>query len=146
MSMTRADFLSIVNGGVGHFTIEWQTDPKPAAAHRARRLRKVTTALCMTGAEYAKLAVNKDTETGALPWGEWAEYPYVVTHKGTDYGRVNTVANGVKSIWTVDGEVVDRKTFESYLTPSQRNAKRPNGGTLTIKLENLRLIGEPVFA
>jgi len=141
--MQTTEYLASVNGGIGHFGVEWQTTVKPAAAHRARTLRKVTTAMVMTGAEYRNLGVNKDVETGALPWGEWSDYPFIVTHKGTDYARLYTIDGTIRSIYLVDGEVVTRDDFNAYLTPSQANVKRPNGGTITVKMENVRLVGEP---
>ena len=143
--MDTTDYLALVEGGVGTFTVEFHSDPKPAAAHRERRLRKVTTALVMTGVEYANLHVNKSTETGPLPWGTWKVAPYVIEHKGRDYARLYCVENGVRCVYTVDGEVVDRDTFNGFLTPSQANASRPRGGTITVKMEGVRLVGEPTF-
>jgi hypothetical protein len=145
--MNVQDYLDAINAkGVNTVGVEWTTEVRPAAAHRAHTLTKVTTAVVMTGVEYANLAVNADTETGALPWGEWSQYPYVVTHKGNEYLRVNTVDGTLKTTYYVDGYDVDRDLFLSYLTPSQRDAKRPNGGTLTIKAENMRLVGSPALA
>jgi hypothetical protein len=146
--MQTSEYLALVHGGAGVFTVEFSTDTKPAAAHRARRLRKVVTAVCQTGLDYANLRVNADRETGALPWGTWMDgaEPFVIQHKGTDYARLYVIENGVRAIYTVDGEVVDRTTYESYLTPSQRSAPRPNGGTITVKMDGVRLVGEPSFA
>ena len=146
--MQTAEYLALVEGGIDTFTVEFHSDTKPAAAHKARRLRKVVTAVVMTGASYANLRVNKDRETGALPWGTWmpdAE-PFVIQHKGQDYARLYVIENGVKAVYTVDGEVVDKDTYQSYLTPSQRGAARPNGGTITVKMDGIRLVGEPAFA
>lgn len=138
--MLTADFLSAVKGGIGHFNVEWQTTVRPAAAHRERDLRKVSSATCMTGAEYRSLAVNSGEQTGSLPWGEWSDYPYVVTHKGQDYARLYTVDGTVRTIYLVDGNVVSRDAFNVYLTPSQANAERPKGGTITVKMDNLRTV------
>lgn len=149
--MNTDEFLAKVNGGIGHFQVEWQTTVKPAAAHSARNLRKVSNATCMTGAEYRSLNVHAVTdsdgtptgeraETGSLPWGEWETYPYVVAHKGTKYGRLYTVDGTVRSIYLVDGEIVDRDTFNGYLTPSAAKSNRPKGGTITVKMDNLRVV------
>jgi hypothetical protein len=143
--MDTQAYLDLVEGGAGHFTIEFHSDTKPAAKYSDRRLRKVTTALCMTGVEYENLRENKDRETGSLPWGTWKVAPYVIEHRGQDYARLYCVDNGLRVIYTVDGEVVDRDTYLSYLTPSARNAKRPIGGTITVKMEGIRLVGEPSF-
>ena len=145
--MDTAEYLALVEGGIGTFTVEYHSDTKPAAAHASKRLRKVVSVLCMTGASYANLRVNKDKETGPLPWGSWMDgaEPFVIQHKGQDYARLYCVENGVRAIYTVDGEVVDRETYESFLTPSQRNAPRPVGGTITVKMGGIRLVGEPAF-
>jgi hypothetical protein len=145
--MLTTDYLAAINApGVNTLGVEWQTEVKPAAAWRTHTLTKVTTAVVMTGVEYRNLAVNSEVETGALPWGEWSQYPYVVTHKGNDYLRVNTVDGTVKTRYFVDGIDVSRDEFLGYLTPSQRQTNRPNGGTLTIKASNMRLVDSPAFA
>ena len=144
--MKVQDYLDAIGSGVGSFGVEWTTEVKPAAAHRAHTFTKVTTAVVLTGVEYRALAVNADVETGDLPWGEWFLYPYVIHHKGGEYVRVNTVDGTLKTTYYVDGIDVSRDEFLAYLTPSQREAKRPNGGTLTIKAENMRLVGSPALA
>lgn len=134
----RFAYLSAVNGkGVNAVRVEWTSEVKPAAAHKARSLRKHSSAVVMTGVEYKALAVNAERETGALPWGEWAVYPFIVTHKGTDYARLYTVDGTVRTTYFVDDAEVDRDTFLAFLTPSQREASRPNGGTITVKMDNL---------
>jgi hypothetical protein len=143
--MDTQEYLDLVEGGVGNFTVEFHSDPKPAARHADKRLRKVTTALVMTGAEFSALRENKDRDTGPLPWGTWKVAPYVVEHRGQDYARLYCVDNSLRCIYTVDGEVVDRETFNGYLTPSAAAAKRPVGGCITVKMEGIRLVGEPSF-
>ena len=110
-------------------------------------LRKITTAQVLTGVEYARLAVNNDRETGDLLWGEWAEglYPYVIEHTGKDgvrreYARLYTIDGSVRTTYLVDGVPCSWEVFSEYLTPSQRERKRPNGGVLTIKIENVRVM------
>ena len=145
--MITTEYLTAVNAtGLAHYSVEWETTVKPAAAHKAHTLTKQSSAVCMTGAEYRSLAVNAGVETGDLPWGEWSMYPYIITHKGTDYARLYTVDNTVRTAYYVDGERVDREAFAAYLTPSQRNASRPNGGTITVTMANVKAVGEPSFA
>ena len=140
-------YLTAINApGVNAQHVEWQTEVKPAAAYREHRLTKVSAAMVMTGVEYRNLSATKDLDTGELPWGEWAMYPYVVQHKGALYFRLYTIDHTVRTRYFVDGTEVDRDSFGAYLTPSQRNAKRPTGGTITVKAENVRLVGEPALA
>jgi hypothetical protein len=144
--MDTQDYLTAINApGVNTLGVAWTTTVKPAAAWRSHTLTKRSTAIVMTGVEYRNLAVNSDTETGALPWGEWSEYPYIVTHNGGDYARLYTVDNTVRTLYYVDGIDVSRDEFNAYLTPSQAAPKRPNGGTITVKMENVRLVGAPAL-
>jgi len=139
--MQRETYLKAINApGVNALPVMWESAVKPAAAHKARTLRKVTTAVVMTGVEYRNLSVNNDRETGELPWGKWAEYPYVVEHKGVDYARLYTVDGSVRTTYFVDGQAVKRDDFLALLTPSAREAKRPVGGTITVKMANVTVL------
>ena len=134
------DYLDAINApGVNVIDVEWTTEVRPAAAHAATRLTKRTACKAMTGVEYKNLAVNNDRETGALPWGEWSLYPWIITHAGKEYVRLYTVDGTLSTTYYVDGERVCREDFNEFLTPSQRTPKRPNGGTLTIKAENVKV-------
>lgn len=140
-NIQRETYLSAINApGVNAITVAWTSTVKPAAAHKAHTLTKRVSASVMTGVEYRNLAVNNDRKTGDLPWGEWAVYPYVVTHRGTDYARLYTVDGTVKATYYVDGREVRKADFDGMLTPSAREAKRPHGGTITVKMENLTIL------
>jgi hypothetical protein len=138
----------------GEFQLaEWETTVKPAAAHKARVLRKRTVAAVECGTAYGDLAEVKAGivagargEVQSLPWGEWAAYPYIVTHKGREYVRFNLATAGIVSVtYTVDGAEVTREEFNSYLTPAAaRGGERPL--TITVPVENLRRIGEVTLA
>jgi hypothetical protein len=144
--MDTQDYLDAIREGVNTLGMEWTTTVKGAAKWKAHTLTKVTRAVCLTGVEYRNLAVNAEVETGALPWGEWAQYPYVIRHAGRDYLRVYTVDGTVQTRYAVDGIDVFWSEFSRFLTPSQREAKRPNGGVLTIKAENMRIVDTPALA
>jgi hypothetical protein len=145
--MDVQDYLTAINaGGVNAIGVEWQTEVQPAAKWRRHVLTKISRAVAMTGVEYKDLAVNAETETGPLPWGEWSQYPYVITHKERDYLRIYTADGTIKTTYYVDGIDVSWDEFSAYLTPSQRVRTRPNGGTLTIKASNVRLVDTPALA
>lgn len=131
---------NITLGGVDHKKVTWETTVTPAAAHKHHTLRKVTTALVMVGAEYKNLAVNADKQTGDLPWGKWMVYPHLIAHKGKDYARLYTVDGTLRTAYFVDDEVVSREDFLALLTPSKRDAARPNGGTITVNLDNIKAV------
>lgn len=144
--MDTQHFLDTVTGGLGTFGVEWTSEVKPAAKWAKHTLVKRTTAIAMTGAEFASLVENADRETGPLPWGEWSVHPYVITHRGRDYARLNVVDGTIRTIYTVDGFDVERDAFLAYLTPSAREAKRPIGGTITVKMDGLHVVGNPALA
>jgi hypothetical protein len=145
--MDTTSYLAAISApGINVIGVEWQSEVKPAAAWKSNTLVKVSTAMAQTGVEFADLSVNSDRETGALPWGEWSVYPYIVRHKGTDYARLNVIDGTVRTQYFVNGMDVDRQMFLSYLTPSQRESKRPVGGTITVKMDGVRIVGEPALA
>lgn len=152
--MDRKTYLdSILADGIDTRRVVWQSSVKGAAAHKARNLRKITTCMVMRGAEYQNLSEVKVKHAGAatpsgalaqqdgsLPWGEWDVYPHIITHKGTDYARLYVIDGTISTVYTVDGEVVTRDEFNTFLTPSAANAGRPTGGTVTVKIENVKSV------
>jgi hypothetical protein len=140
-TMNRTDYLAAINApGVNVVKVGWTSEVKPAAAHKGKSLVKYVEAMAQTGVEYANLSANNDRETGSLPWGEWAEYPYVVTHKGRDYARLYLVDGTLRTAYVVDDRLVSRDEFLSYLTPSQRESRRSVGGTVTVKMDALYVL------
>ena len=59
---------------------------------------------CRVGVNYDNIkAVQEKRESGelprenaGLPWGEWALFPYVITHKGEYYVRCTVIRNGFR--------------------------------------------------
>lgn len=139
--MDKETYLGKVSAnGIDHRKVTWQTQVKGAAAHRSRDLRKVTQAVVMTGADYANLGVNEGKQTGELPWGEWEQFPHIIRNKDKQYARLYVVDGTIRSTYFVDGAVVDKSVFDTFLTPSQRNAAKPNGGTITVTLDNIKVV------
>ena len=133
-------YLARVNGGVGTMNVAWTGEVEPAAKHRGVVLTKIVHATVLTGVEYPNLLVNKDRETGSLPWGQWLVYPHLIGHKGTEYARMNTVDGTLRTSYFVDGREVPREAFEAYLTPGARKLRRPHGGTISVKLANVTIL------
>lgn len=144
----------------GHFVkASWKSNPKPAAAHKSVLLEKHTVAVVQAGVNYANLSAVKEGiasgergEVQELPWGTWKSYPYIIEHKEQEYIRLypSGASNHIpKSVFYVNGEVVDKATFASYLTPSE--AKKILFPTdedkplcFTIKADNILDIPEDV--
>jgi hypothetical protein len=53
---------------------------------------------------------------------------------------MNIVDGTVQTTYLVDEHVVSWDDFASYLTPSQRNASKPNGGTVSIKAQSVTVL------
>lgn len=152
----------------------WKSNPKPKAEHKNVLLEKHSVAVVQAGVNYANLSAVKDAiaagerspEIGELPFGSWyvdpltqkSWYPYVIVHqpKGSDkdqfYLRLypsNANNHIPKSIYYVNGEIVDKAKFAEYLTPSEaRKITDPKEEDkplcFTIKLENLLDLPEDV--
>lgn len=65
---------------------------------------------------------------------------HIITHKGTDYARLYVIDGTVETIYMVDGSLVDRDTFNQYLTPSAAKSNRPKGGTISVKISNIKSV------
>jgi hypothetical protein len=152
-----ADALSLIRALTtpGEFIpVVWETSVRPAAAFKAHALRKITRAAVEVGTAYkdladvkADIAAEHRGPVGALPWGEWAAFPYIVTHKGNEYVRLNLSSKGVMSVTCfVDDVEVDRATFDTYVIPSQRAGAKPMPATITVPVENLRSLGAVVLS
>ena len=65
-------------------------------------IRKRSEFQCRVGVNYDNIKTviegradgSKPAENAGLPWGEWALFPYVITHKGEYYIRCTTLPNG----------------------------------------------------
>jgi hypothetical protein len=128
--------------------VSWRSNVKPAAMHKAVLLEKITRAVVKAGIDYANLASVKQGiangergEVESLPWGEWKQFPYVITHKGKDYVRLYPAAqsNQVSVTYKANGQEISKESFLSYLTPSDQ-AKATSGerpACFTVTADNL---------
>lgn len=137
----------------------WKSNPKPAAAHKNTVLEKHTVAVVQAGVNYANLSSVKQGiadgtrgEVQELPWGTWKSFPYIIEHKDQEYLRLypSGAANHIpKSVFFVDGEVVDKKKFAEYLTPAEAKkllepTEEDRPACFTIKADNILNIPEDV--
>ena len=82
-----------------------------------------------------------------LPWGVWAEYPWLIEHKGKNYLRLY---NGTSSLTTtkvaffMNGEATDKAMVVPYLLASELTEK--DGDCFCCDIENLtRINSEQVY-
>ena len=159
MSVNIQKFMEVK----GQFVrVAWQSEKKPAAAHKGVKLVKKSSGVFRAGINFSKLGAVidgiRDGERGEvqeLPWGKWKVFPYIIEHKDNEYVRLyppaKTITNedgNTKRVtdWSkanmvveyfVDGKTVDKETFMGYLTPSEANKDGDYPDCFTVKAENL---------
>jgi hypothetical protein len=128
-----------------HTTLRYQTEDKPSAAFKGTTLKRVVRGAFRSGIAFENLKEVKEAiaagergEVQSLPWGEWKQYPHIITHKGNDYIRIYpAVGSGQvpSTTYLVNGEEVDKDTYLTYLTESDRKKKTdPSEAPLTMSL------------
>ena len=125
--------------GAGQFqVVTWASEKKPSAANKGTTLVSRTRCLVRSGVDFANMQRNEGRETGPLPWGEWANFPFIVRHNGADYVRLYPV-RGLGTRYFANGDPVDRETFASYLTPSAAATflAGDRSDTITVKAANI---------
>lgn len=131
-SLTALQITEKILSCKGNFVkVFWKSNPTPASAHKKAGviLEKVTNAVVRAGIDFANLSSVKEGiangergEVQSLPWGEWKQFPYVISHKDKEYIRLYpSVGNTPKVKYFVNNSEVDKNTFASYLTPSEAN-------------------------
>jgi len=120
-------------------------------------VEKVTSIVIRGAIDYDNLAVVQEkresgelpAENAGLPWGEWAEFPLHITHKGTDYARFYNgsginVANGQEFRpmveYYLNGELSDKATVEPLCLASEFRSSEDKPDCYTVKAENVRAI------
>lgn len=101
------------------------------------------------GVNYANMSINKDRQTGELPWGHWVEglEMLAIEHKGNYYLRVTSTdpehpENGADIIATRylrNGAEISKEEVIS-LIGEKKMASKPNA-VYSIKFENIKALG-----
>lgn len=146
----------ILNARGTYVKAAWRSNPSPAAAFKHHQLEKRTVAVIRAGINFANLSIVKqgieNEDRGPvqeLPWGVWKKFPYIIEHKGQEYLRITRSQKPEhKAICTyfVDGEIVDKVTFSTYLTKSAAAELMKGNDSLVfnIKIENVLGIPEEI--
>lgn len=131
--MNRERFLVLVNDIPGQFVkLRWRRNQKTAAKFNHLVVEKETTAIVRTGIDYDRLASTiRGRKDGTLPrvnaglqWGEWVTepddlFPFVLTHKGMDYGRIYAAKGQTPNVqWWLNGAPITAEVAHTFLTPS----------------------------
>lgn len=150
--MKTEDYLNLVNGKKGQFIkLEWTRAVSLAAQFKNLIVTKNTQTVVRTGIIYDNLqSVIEKRENGELPekneglsWGNWKNYPFVITHKEIDYARLYSAPNQKPTVtWYLNGAKVSKDVIIPFMTPS--DAKRELNRTsafecFTVKMEDLKI-------
>jgi hypothetical protein len=115
-------------------------------------VEKVTSFVIRGGIEYDNQKIVKEgredgslpEENAGLPWGQWAEYPFHIEHKGSDYARFYA-ASGLsfepKVEYFLNGKLTTKAVIEPLCLASEfRKSDEPMPLCMTIKAENVKAI------
>lgn len=133
---------------------------KTKKAYADERIIKVSSVVLRSGIDYDKMAsVIAKRETGelpsenqGLPWGEWLEHPFFITHKGTLYVRFSLIQEKrdddgnsykvqkgkIKTRYYRNGVRVSKSSLADICLASEFSSKRPD--CITVKAENIAKI------
>ena len=115
-------------------------------------VEKVTSFVIRGGIEYDNQKVviegredgTLPAENAGLPWGQWAEYPFHIEHKGSDYARFYA-ASGLsfepKVEYFLNGKPTTKAVIEPLCLASEfRKSDEPMPLCMTIKADNVKAI------
>ena len=120
-------------------------------------VEKVTSLVVRGGIDYDNMKTVKEgredgslpSENAGLPWGEWAEFPYHITHKGTEYARFYPasgidIATGAAFVphveYFLNGNPVEKKDIQQICLASEFPNRDETPLCFTIKADNVRSI------
>jgi hypothetical protein len=112
---------------------------------------KITSIVVRAGIDYDKQKAVMEgrengelpTENAGLPWGEWAEFPFHITHKGEDYVRFYA-GSGLdfqpKVEYFIDGVSVPKEQIVSLCLKSETETKEEKPLAMTVKASNVMIL------
>jgi hypothetical protein len=155
--MNTNTILSIVSNLSGkHIPVTFETQGKPNKDHKGVALHKRTEGTYRVGINFENLkGIREGIENGErgevqAPKGKkWVLFPFHLQNlEGTtDYLRLYYPTGGFiqrpSVTYFVNGKIVDREEYASYLTASDAKPKErdPNKDCFDVKMENLITIG-----
>lgn len=102
---------------------------------------------CRVGVNYDNIQAVKDkradgtlpAENAGLPWGEWALFPYVITHKGEYYVRCTVVRNNFRKapVYTMGGVEITKEEAQAIALASEFREGDDND-VFNIKVSSIR--------
>jgi len=151
--MNVAEYIETVSAKKGaNLSAEWKRPMKVRKSAGDVVVEKITHAVVRGGVDYENIGTVKEgredgtlpKENAGLPWGEWAEFPFHITHKGTDYLRLYP-SSGIdftpKTQYFLNGEEVGKEIVEPLCLASEFKVNDQKPTCFTIKAEALVRIG-----
>lgn len=102
------------------------------------------------GVSYANMAINKDRETGSLPWGQWVEglENLVVEHKGNYYLRITSTdpanpesgADVIATRYLMEGQEISKAQVIEMI--GEKKLSGSASSVYTVKFENIIRLGK----
>lgn len=112
-------------------------------------ITKESDMLIRLGCNYANLKINKNKETGKLPWGHWVEglENLVVEHKGNYYLRITSRtpenpesgADVIATRYLLNGREISKDEATKLVEP--KNFESKASSVYNIKFENIKKLG-----
>ena len=135
--MLLQEVLDFFNGKKNgqYFGITMKTEKKPSAKYKAMVLEKLTSVKNRIGQKYISTSSEMNGDYESL---YTTIIPYRLKSKVDKNGEVqyylevHTAGSEPKCTYYVNGEVVDKNEFNSYLTPSEVNKKLDNSNAYYI--------------
>ena len=142
------EVLQLLNKKRG--TIATLTTLRPMKVRKNKEpILKLSTFQCRVGVEYDNIQAVKDKRANGelpavnqgLPWGEWYDYPHIITHKGEYYYRCTRVRNQfVPQVeYTRNGVQITRAEAELDCLASEFRDSDDNE-VFTIKVASLQAV------
>jgi hypothetical protein len=129
----------------------WRRTMKTRAAYKDFIVTKETEAHIRAGIDFSNLATVKAGidngergEVQSLPWGEWAEFPFIISHKGKEYLRLYPASfDNLKPRveYQINGKPASREEVQAICLASEFSANDEKPDCFTIKAESLVSIG-----
>ena len=150
--MNIANIVSIISSHKGsNLRATWE---KPLKTRKGieSKITKRTKMVIRGGIDYDNIGVVQEkrengelpSENAGLPWGQWANFPYHIEHKGTDYARFYP-ASGIKFVpevqYFLDGIETDKATIQPMCLASEFPNRDEEPLCFTIKADNVVSVG-----
>jgi hypothetical protein len=158
ISMTAQNIVDALKAHKGtHKGLCWRRKVKTLKVCTAT-IEKETRAYVRAGINYANLASVKDGiasgergEVQPLPWGTWAQFPFIITHTPkngvlTEYVRLypatfDNLTDAIRVKYYMNGVEVKYQDIEQFLLGSEKRSdedEKPE--CFTIKAQDLRWV------